>query len=355
MKRYEVKSSLIRTIGYDPKKEVLEVEFAKDGAVYQYEHVGMDVFEQLASEEVKTGTLSAGALFTKLIKKNPSKYPFKRVEEEESGMLWDEEEEKAEISAKEASLRWPVVYGDSDDVKFKPKEISKEEAIVVLTRKIQTIPEQAKALVIKSNEQYIGAAELLKVIKTLEAEVDSTHDPVVQHWHEKHKAALAVKKADMEPLVVAEGLVKLQIGVWLREQEMERRAEEERIRRENEERIRAQAEEENLKEAERLAAEGDLDGAAEVIDAEVVIPVIPVKVESKVPSIAGLSARKMYKAQLVDLMNLVKAVALGAAPLEALQVNTAFLNAQARAFKKPGVLYPGVVIVEEDSVASGRL
>jgi len=38
MKQAKVKSSNIKSIGYDPDAEILEVEF-KDGAVYQYEDV----------------------------------------------------------------------------------------------------------------------------------------------------------------------------------------------------------------------------------------------------------------------------------------------------------------------------
>jgi hypothetical protein len=59
-----------------------------------------------------------------------------------------------------------------------------------------------------------------------------------------------------------------------------------------------------------------------------------------------------YSAEVTNLLELVQAVAAGQAPLEALQAETKFLGAQARAFKKAGQLYPGVMAVAERSIAA---
>ena len=53
---------------------------------------------------------------------------------------------------------------------------------------------------------------------------------------------------------------------------------------------------------------------------------------------AGIRGRTTYAAHVEDLRALVKAVAEGKAPIEAIQADTKFLNAQARAFKKQGQL-----------------
>ena len=50
MDRQEVVSSMIKSLGYDPDVQVLEVEFTK-GQVYQYEGVPVDVFETLVTSE----------------------------------------------------------------------------------------------------------------------------------------------------------------------------------------------------------------------------------------------------------------------------------------------------------------
>lgn len=52
MDREQVKSSNIKSVGYDQEQTLLEVEF-KSGAVYQYEEVPEDVYqEMLAAESV---------------------------------------------------------------------------------------------------------------------------------------------------------------------------------------------------------------------------------------------------------------------------------------------------------------
>lgn len=68
--------------------------------------------------------------------------------------------------------------------------------------------------------------------------------------------------------------------------------------------------------------------------------------------VSGISGRMTFSAEVTDLMELVKAVAAGTAPIEAIQADTKFLGAQARAFKKAGQLYPGVMAVAERSISA---
>ncbi len=53
MKREEVESSNIRSIGYDPASQVLEVEFNYGHLVYQYKGVPAEIYEQLMAAESK--------------------------------------------------------------------------------------------------------------------------------------------------------------------------------------------------------------------------------------------------------------------------------------------------------------
>lgn len=52
MDRYNVSSSNIASVGYDPVTSTLEVEFL-DGAVYQYYGVPQNMFDQLMQEASK--------------------------------------------------------------------------------------------------------------------------------------------------------------------------------------------------------------------------------------------------------------------------------------------------------------
>lgn len=52
MRRSLVSSSAISSVGYDPKEEVLEVEFSS-GSVYDYHGVPPEVYKSLMSAESK--------------------------------------------------------------------------------------------------------------------------------------------------------------------------------------------------------------------------------------------------------------------------------------------------------------
>lgn len=72
MQRREVSSSQIRSIGHDETTNTLEVEFASNGAVYQYENVPREVYVSLI------GAGSVGSYFNANVKGN-SAYPYRRV------------------------------------------------------------------------------------------------------------------------------------------------------------------------------------------------------------------------------------------------------------------------------------
>ena len=61
MKRKPVDSSLVHSVGYDPKTETLEIEFHKTG-VYQYSEVPKSVFSELMKASSK------GSYFNSMIR-----------------------------------------------------------------------------------------------------------------------------------------------------------------------------------------------------------------------------------------------------------------------------------------------
>ena len=69
MKRTPVTSSNLKSVGYDPKTRVLEIEFVS-GAVYQYNNVPPRVYEELMKAS------SHGKYFHAYIR---NQYPYKRV------------------------------------------------------------------------------------------------------------------------------------------------------------------------------------------------------------------------------------------------------------------------------------
>jgi|CXWK01.1.fsa_nt_gi hypothetical protein len=69
MKRQNVDSSNIRSIGYDEKTEILEVEF-QNSHIYQFEGVGKSVHKKLLKAE------SIGKTFNESVRR---KFNFKKV------------------------------------------------------------------------------------------------------------------------------------------------------------------------------------------------------------------------------------------------------------------------------------
>lgn len=72
MLREPVSSSIIRSIGYDPNIQTLEVEFS-NGGVYQYANVPIELHEALMSAG------SHGSFFGTEIRRYPDVYPYTKV------------------------------------------------------------------------------------------------------------------------------------------------------------------------------------------------------------------------------------------------------------------------------------
>lgn len=65
MKREQVKSSNLASIGYDADSEILEIEF-KHGGIYQYSNLPFDVYDELINAD------SHGEYFSANIRNNKS-------------------------------------------------------------------------------------------------------------------------------------------------------------------------------------------------------------------------------------------------------------------------------------------
>ena len=158
-----------------------------------------------------------------------------------------------------------------------------------LKQQALTIPEKAKAIVIKTGEDYGRAGEILKIVKGLRKKIGESYDPIIAKANQAHKEAISQKKKIEEPLVWAEGILKPKMSAYLNEEERKRK-EQERIEREKA--LKA-AEDEKLKEAEHAAAMGEKEEAEEILTAPV--EVAPVVTPKAVPKIQGVSSRKMWK------------------------------------------------------------
>ena len=202
---------------------------------------------------------------------------------------------------------------------------------------------EAQALTITTNEEYQGAAQTLREIKTRWKDIEDERKRILLPFDEARKRIMDLFRPAQDNLTRAEGLLKAGILGWTQEQDRLRRVAE------------AQAAEIARKEVERLQKQADkalaaghiekaaaLEGAADNVAPAVVAPP---------PKAHGTSTRTVYRAEVVDEVALVKAVAAGTVPAEALEVNTAYVNQAARLYKE-GLNWPGVNVVKEEVVVA---
>ena len=207
-------------------------------------------------------------------------------------------------------------------------------------------PEKARALVVTDAETFAQAGELLTGIKGLRKEIADSCDPVIRKAHEAHQAACAQKKKLEAPLVQAEAAIKRSIGTWHAEEDRRRREEQRRLA----EIARKAEEDARVEEAAALEAAGEPELARHVIEAP---PIVAAPILPPAPKADGVSVRTLYRAQVVDLRALCKAVAEGTAPVALVVANEKALNQMAVALRE-GFHVPGCRVVTETSVAAGR-
>ena len=207
-----------------------------------------------------------------------------------------------------------------------------------ITERALTVPDQARAVEIRSNEDYVKAGEILLVIKDLRKQIDETFDPIIKKAHEAHKEAVAQKKKVDAPLVEAEGIIKPRIAAWNAEQERIRREEEARLR----EQARKEEEERRLQEAILAEQNGQTEAAEEIMAAPVQPP--PVVVPKTVPKVSGVSMVKQWKFRVVNPALI---------PREYMVPDETKIGGVVRALKDQAHI-PGVEVYSVESVSAGR-
>ena len=222
-------------------------------------------------------------------------------------------------------------------------------AVARLEESATTWQERASALIVNDNPTFEQAGEMLRDIKTVLGEIADTCDPVVKAANAAHKAATQQRNTLQGPLKTAETTIKRAMGDYLAKQERERREEEGRQVAE----ARKAEEEARLAQAEALEAAGDSEAAERTLDAPVTPPPPPPRPAMAAPKVAGIAARKTWKARVTDPMALIRGVAAGSVPAKALKIDEGWLNRQAQALETE-LAYPGVEAYSENTIAAGR-
>ena len=202
----------------------------------------------------------------------------------------------------------------------------------------------ARALTVATVEQHAAGLDVLKRIAGSERKVKEFFREPKEAAHRAHRSICDRESSLLKPLAEARLIVGGKLGTF--EAEQRRRAAEEQRRLQEE--ARKREEERALQDAIAAEADGATEEAEAILEKPVIAPVI--HVAPQIAKAEGVSARKTYRAEIVDKAALVAYVAAHPEWIGLLEANLPALNGLARS-QRTALAIPGVRVVEEQGYA----
>ena len=164
-----------------------------------------------------------------------------------------------------------------------------------------SIVEQAKAVVIRNDEDFTAAGGYTKEVKSVLKKVEEYWEPMRASTYAAYKAVTDHKKAMVDPLKKAESILKKKLSDYQVEKERKRKAEEEMLRRLAQEEM-----ERKLAEAAEAESKGDVFGMEYAMaEAEVMDAVSnTASVARNQTKVEGISQTKTWEIKGIDLSKL---------------------------------------------------
>lgn len=221
-------------------------------------------------------------------------------------------------------------------------------AVQAVEKEVTPVLNEAQAIAdaIHDDATYAAAGEYLIRNAAAKKRVTEILDPFRVAAYEAYQKTLAEIKRWTEPLDQKRAIVEPKWLEFHQEQEQRRSAEQAKLQAAEQKR----QEDIRLSQAEVAEASGDKRTAEDLLNQPIVVaPVIL----PAMPKVNGSSVKTTWHHEVVNLQQLVKAVAEGRVPLQALQPNDVFLGQQARS-QKNSLNYPGVKIFSRLGGAFGK-
>ena len=213
-----------------------------------------------------------------------------------------------------------------------------------ITSQTQDFNLKIDAIVVSSQEEYHIAGEYYKLLADMERQIKDFFKPHKENAWKAHKALVEAENDELAKVVSLKNKLSSLMLTFQKafelEQEKKRLAEQKAL-----EEIEKKK---NAEIAKELKAKGLADLAKEIKNREVNVMVKKEELKTD-----NLSTKKTYKANVIDKMALIKAVAEGRIPIMAVDANMTFLNNQARMLKNE-LKYDGVEVVEESGITYRR-
>ncbi|HUX54239.1 MAG TPA: hypothetical protein VMV56_07490 [Williamwhitmania sp.] len=189
---------------------------------------------------------------------------------------------------------------------------------------------------ITSNPEAHAVGQYVVELKKIRARIEEFFKPEIDMAYQLHKNLIAKKNQVDEQPKRAEFECRNLILDWDRREQKRLAAEQKRLDDfEKQKAIRHAEKEENPKLVEKI-----ITGQ---------VPIVSARTAAPVEKVQGISTRETWKAEVVNKMMLIKAVASGKVPMEYLDVNMSALN-KVMAATKGAIVIPGVTSKKESGL-----
>jgi hypothetical protein len=189
------------------------------------------------------------------------------------------------------------------------------------------IVDSGTRIVVSNQETLDRASEILCASAKMVGVIEAFFKPLKEKAHAAHKAICNAEKEKLEPHKRVREYLDPQVSSYLGVQKAIREAEEARIARE--------IEDNKVNMAADAEKAGNSALAESILSAPSYSPVLTA------PKIDGIQTRKELRVEVYDRMELIRAVASGMVPIDALIVNESYLKSEHRNTNKwfPGVRF----------------
>lgn len=219
-----------------------------------------------------------------------------------------------------------------------------------LKQEIAPIVSQAMDLIIRNPEQSIEAQEVLKGIKSKQKRITEFFVPLKQAAHVTWKKICDTEASYLDPLKNAEAAIKEKVITFTREEERKQQeiakvAEAKRQAEERKERERIEEQARKAREAGKVEKAEALEQKAEAVTIAPVFtpPPQPLKAE-------GSAFKKTWVGKCVSIMDLLKAIVEGKAPVSLIEINESAINTAAKTYKNTMTI-PGLRFYEKTQMS----
>lgn len=200
--------------------------------------------------------------------------------------------------------------------------------------------ERVSAIIVRDEPTHRLALEGMRELKSGEKKIRERLDPIIDSAHRAHKGLTKLRADLLGPI---DSAYRVLDG---RAQDYERaeRAKAEARARELAEQARKAEEERQLLDAIAAEEAGDTTAANAILAERPTVPVVVV--QPAVATLPGTSLRTQYRAEVTDLLSLVKYVAINREWVQLLEPAMPALNALARS-QREALRIPGVRVIAE--------